>query len=75
MNSITERFISEAQNGKTVYINDVREYFAQLKNEKIRRFSLALVTAEGYKRRFDYTIPAFNVPASVQTGKNVGGRT
>ncbi|WP_428771642.1 hypothetical protein V1L52_06085 [Treponema sp. HNW] len=69
MNSITERFISEAQNGKTVYINDVRECFAQLKNEKIRRFSLALVTAEGYKRRFDYTIPAFNVPASVQTGK------
>ena len=69
MNTITERFISEAQKGKAVYINDVRECFAKLKNEKTRQFSLALVTAEGLKRRFDYTIPAFNVPENVQTDK------
>ena len=69
MNTITERFISEAQKGKTVYINDVRECFAKLKNEKIRQFSLALVTADGHKRRFDYTIPAFTIPKKVQTDK------
>ncbi len=70
MNTTTSQFISDAQNGKAVYINDIRECFAKLENEKARYFVLALVTAEGHKRRFDYTIPTFSVPKNLDINEN-----
>ena len=70
MGIVSERFIDNAQKGKNVYIHQIRTYFSQLQKNESVRFTLALVTAEDKKRRFDYTIPKFEVP---ETAVSSGG--
>ena len=72
MGIVSERFIDNAQKGKNVYIHQIRAYFSQLQKNESVRFTLALVTAEDEKRRFDYTIPKFEVPeTAVSSGAEI----